>query len=88
MPMQALRQGCLPGGKRSRHFSLAACADTTGEANIGNDQTVAIRQRAALEPLFYAGGSQNHVDAVFYGGPPTRILAESLALIGESYSGS
>ena len=49
---------------------LAACADTTGEANIGNDQTVAIRQRAALEPLFYAGGSQNHVDAVFYGEPP------------------
>ncbi len=49
---------------------LAVCADTTGEANIGNDQTVAIRQRAALEPLFYAGGSQNHVDAVFYGEPP------------------
>ena len=72
--MQALRQSCQPGGKRI-NLVLAVCADTTGEANIGNDQTVAIRQRAALEPLFYAGGSQNHVDAVFYGGAPTLILA-------------
>lgn len=40
---------------------------------MGNDQTVAIRQRAALEPLFYAGGTENHVDAVFYGAHTPRV---------------
>ncbi|KAK9834311.1 hypothetical protein WJX81_005574 [Elliptochloris bilobata] len=48
-------------------YANSAFGNTTGQANIGNDQTVAIRQRAALESLFYAGGSENHVDAVFYG---------------------
>ena len=48
-------------------YANSAFGNTTGEANVGNDQTVAIRQRAALESLFYAGGTENHVDAVFYG---------------------
>ena len=55
------------------------CPDTTGEANVGNDQTVAVRQRRALEALFYAGGTENHVDAVFYGAhaPDVRGVRQS-----------
>ena len=37
---------------------------------------MAIRQRAALEPLFYAGGTESHVDAVFYGALPPPLWSD------------